>query len=54
MLSKHLNRITFTKISVKVEKAGSRKGHMKLLPLKVYSKIKEMRTTGYHDVDTRC
>ena len=54
MLSKHLNRRNFPKISVKVEKAASRKGQMKLLFLEGYTKIKEMRTTGYNDVETRC
>ena len=54
MLSKHLNRINFHKNSAKVENAVSRKEQMKLLLLEVYTKIKEMRTTGYKDVETRC
>ena len=52
MLSKHLNRINFPKISAKVEKAGPRKGQMKLLLSEVYTKIKKMRTTDYNDIET--
>ena len=54
MLSKHLNRINFPKISAKVEKSASRKGQKKLLLLDAYTKIKEMRTIRYNDVETRC
>ena len=36
-----------------VEKPASRKGQMKLLLLEVYTKIKEMGTTGHNDVETR-
>ena len=54
MLSKYSKRINFPKISGKVEKDASRKGQVKLLLLGVYTKIKEMRTFGYNDVETRC
>ena len=54
MFSKHPNRINFPKISAKVEKAASRKGQTKLFLLEVNTKIKEMQTTGYNDVETRC
>ena len=53
MLSTHSSRINFAKISAKVEKAASKKGQIKLLLLEVYTKIKEMRTTGYNNIDTR-
>ena len=54
MLSKHLNRINFLKISAKVEKAASMIGHMKLLLLEVYTNTKQTRTTSYNEVETRC
>lgn len=34
------NRIDFPSISAKLKKAASKKGHMKLLLLEVYTKIK--------------
>ena len=54
MLSKHLNSTNFPKNSAKVQKAAYWKEQMKLLLLDGHTKIKEMRTTGYNDVETRC